>query len=206
MLTPDRADRYLANVSEAAAAGDTLLAGNRLDHHPRANFVTPALYRSEDGQHRLVQEELFAPIALLETFRSQEQAVDSANHSRYGLAARVHPANEPRPKRGAGPPNVRFILVGDLGWADLGYSGSSFYETPNIDRLASSGRVFTNAYAACPVCSPTRASIMAGKYPARMDTTDWFGAPQPDRLNENYSRPLKPAPYLNRLPLEEVTL
>ncbi|MCH7945979.1 MAG: sulfatase-like hydrolase/transferase, partial [Armatimonadetes bacterium] len=103
-------------------------------------------------------------------------------------------------------PNVLFILVDDLGWRDLGYSGSSFYETPNIDRLASSGMVFTDAYAACPVCSPTRASIMAGKYPARMGTTDWFGAPQPDRLRENYSRPLKPAPYVNRLPLEELTL
>ena len=103
-------------------------------------------------------------------------------------------------------PNVLFILVDDLGWTDLGYSGSTFYDTPNIDRLASSGMVFTQAYAACPVCSPTRASIMAGKYPARMDTTDWFGARQPEELGENYKRPLKPAHYLNRLPLEEVTL
>ncbi|MEN8126711.1 MAG: sulfatase-like hydrolase/transferase [Planctomycetota bacterium] len=76
-------------------------------------------------------------------------------------------------------PNFLFILVDDLGWADVGCYGSSFYETPNIDKLAAEAMRFTDAYAACPVCSPTRASIMAGKYPARMDTTDWFGAPQP---------------------------
>lgn len=64
--------------------------------------------------------------------------------------------------------NFLFILVDDLGWADLGCYGSKFYETPNIDRLANEGIKFTNAYAASPVCSPTRASIHSGKYPARM--------------------------------------
>jgi arylsulfatase A-like enzyme len=66
------------------------------------------------------------------------------------------------------PVNFLFILVDDLGWRDLGCYGSSFYETPNIDRLAAQGMKFTNAYAASPVCSPTRASIQSGKYPARM--------------------------------------
>ena len=78
------------------------------------------------------------------------------------------------------PLNFVFFLVDDLGWRDLGCYGSTFYETPHVDQLAADGMRFTNAYAACPVCSPTRASIMAGKYPARMDTTDFFGAAQPE--------------------------
>jgi len=86
-------------------------------------------------------------------------------------------------------PNIIFILVDDLGWSDLGCYGSSFHETPHIDRLAGASTRFTQAYAACPVCSPTRASIMTGKYPARTGITDWIpgrqahAGPQPcDRL------------------------
>jgi len=71
-------------------------------------------------------------------------------------------------------PNFVFILADDLGWKDLGCYGSTFHETPNLNRLASEGIRFTNAYATCPVCSPTRASIMTGKYPARIDLTDWI--------------------------------
>ncbi len=71
-------------------------------------------------------------------------------------------------------PNFVFFLVDDLGWTDLGCYNSRFYETPNIDRLAQGALRFTNAYAACPVCSPTRASIMTGKYPARVGITDWI--------------------------------
>jgi len=71
-------------------------------------------------------------------------------------------------------PNFVFILIDDLGWADLSCYGSTFYETPNIDRLAGEGMRFTDAYAACPVCSPTRASILTGKYPARLHLTDWI--------------------------------
>lgn len=67
-----------------------------------------------------------------------------------------------------------FFLVDDLGWTDLGCYGNQFHETPNIDRLAQQGMRFTNAYAACAVCSPTRASIMTGKYPARLHLTDWI--------------------------------
>ena len=105
-------------------------------------------------------------------------------------------------------PNFLFILVDDLGWRDLGCFGSSFYHTPNIDRLAASGMRFTNAYAACPVCSPTRASILTGKYPARMATTDWFGAPQPDRVGKHWTKdkPLLPAPYEEEMALDEVTV
>jgi arylsulfatase A-like enzyme len=106
------------------------------------------------------------------------------------------------------PLNFVFILVDDLGWKDLGCFGSTFYETPHIDRLARRGMRFSSAYAACPVCSPTRASIMSGKYPARMATTDYFGAPQPDRMGRHWTRtkPLLPAPYRDHLPLEETTL
>ncbi len=71
-------------------------------------------------------------------------------------------------------PNIVFILIDDMGWTDLGCYGSKFHETPNIDRLAKEGMRFTNAYAACPVCSPTRASILAGQYPARVGITDFI--------------------------------
>jgi arylsulfatase A-like enzyme len=105
-------------------------------------------------------------------------------------------------------PNFLFILVDDLGWKDLGCYGSSFYETPNIDRLAAEGTQFMQAYAACPVCSPTRASIMTGKYPARMAATDWFGAPQPETAHKHWTKdkPLLPAPYEEKMALEEKTL
>ena len=71
-------------------------------------------------------------------------------------------------------PNVIFFLVDDLGWTDVGCFGSDFYETPHIDRFAREGVKFTNAYAACHVCSPTRSSILTGKYPARNNMTDWI--------------------------------
>src|SRR4051812_16826013 len=70
--------------------------------------------------------------------------------------------------RAASRPNIVFILADDMGTMDLGCYGSTFYETPNLDRLAARGMRFTQAYAACPVCSPTRASIMTGKYPVRV--------------------------------------
>lgn len=71
-------------------------------------------------------------------------------------------------------PNILFILADDLGWSDLGCYGNTYHETPNIDRLASQGMRFTDAYAACPVCSPTRASLMSGQYPARVGITDFI--------------------------------
>ena len=71
-------------------------------------------------------------------------------------------------------PNIVLILVDDLGWMDLSCQGSRYYETPNLDRLAAQGMRFTNAYAACAVCSPTRAAIQTGRYPARLGVTDWI--------------------------------
>ena len=73
-------------------------------------------------------------------------------------------------------PNLILINVDDLGWKDLGCYGSDVYETPNIDKLARNGLKFTNAYSACAVCSPTRAAIMTGRYPARLGVTDWIRA------------------------------
>lgn len=97
-------------------------------------------------------------------------------------------------------PNFIFILVDDLGWTDLGSYGSNFHETPNIDGLASQSMLFTNAYAACPVCSPTRAAIMTGKYPSRLNITDWIPGDDPK------NRELLGTSDRNELPLEEITL
>ena len=71
-------------------------------------------------------------------------------------------------------PNIILFYVDDLGWTDLGCYGSDLYETPNIDKLAHEGIKFTNAYSACTVCSPSRAALMTGKYPARLHLTDWI--------------------------------
>jgi len=71
-------------------------------------------------------------------------------------------------------PNIVFILIDDLGWRDLSCYGSTFYDTPNIDSLAGQGMKFTDAYAAAPLCSATRASIMTGKYPGRLNITGAF--------------------------------
>jgi len=79
--------------------------------------------------------------------------------------------NKKKPK---GKPNVILIVVDDMGWTDLTTYGSDFYQTPNIDKLAQSGIKFTDSYATCTVCSPTRASLMTGKYPARLHLTDWI--------------------------------
>ena len=70
--------------------------------------------------------------------------------------------------------NIVLFLVDDLGWRDIGANGSTYYQTPNIDRLAREGVRFTDAYAACAVCSPTRAAVLTGKYPARLLLTDWL--------------------------------
>jgi arylsulfatase A len=98
-------------------------------------------------------------------------------------------------------PNFVFILVDDLGWADVGCFGSDFYETPNVDRLAARGMKFSDGYAACPVCSPTRASILSGKYPARLKLTNFIAG----RRQLEGARVL-PADFKLQLDLEEVTL
>ena len=101
----------------------------------------------------------------------------------------------------AAAPNFIFILLDDYGWADSGCYGSQFHVTPNIDRLAREGMRFTCAYAAAPVCSPTRASILTGKYPARLQLTDWL----PGRRNMPSQRMLGPS-IRQELPLEEITI
>lgn len=95
-------------------------------------------------------------------------------------------------------PNFLFILIDDLGWRDLSCYGSTFYETPGLDRLAAEGMTFTDAYAACPVCSPTRASLLTGRYPARVGVTNYIGGHSTGRLID--------APYIRQLPLEEYNL
>lgn len=98
--------------------------------------------------------------------------------------------------------NVVLILIDDLGWKDVGCYGSEFYQTPNIDQLADEGMRFTDGYAACNVCSPTRAAIMTGKYPARLLLTQWLPSgrwsPTKNKLREGR--------YVSNLPLEEVTI
>ena len=99
------------------------------------------------------------------------------------------------------PLNIVFFLVDDLGWRDVGSFGSDFYDTPNIDRLAQDGIKFTHAYAASHVCSPTRASIMTGKYPARLHLTEWLGG------RRSYAFESLTSPdFLQQLPLEESTI
>ena len=97
------------------------------------------------------------------------------------------------------PANILFFLVDDLGYMDIRANNpNTFYETPNIDRLAATGMRFTNGYAANPVCSPTRFSIMTGKYPTRHDATNFFAGKRAGRFN--------PAPLNDRMELEEVTI
>lgn len=103
------------------------------------------------------------------------------------------------------PLNVLFILADDLGWQDLGCFGSTFYDTPNLDGLAKSGLKFTQGYAACPVCSPTRSSILTGQYPARTQNTDFFGGPQPENMKQS-KRPVLPASYIEKLDTKHTTL
>ncbi len=124
----------------------------------------------------------------------------------YSLAAAIPAAvlislaGQQKPK-----PNVIFILLDDFGYSDLGCYGSKFYESPNIDNLARQGVKFTDAYAACPVSSPTRASIMTGRYPVNTGITDWI----PGRQATNSGSPADKfiaRPFTLNLPLEEVTI
>jgi arylsulfatase A-like enzyme len=117
------------------------------------------------------------------------------------LAVLGAPGGPPSAARAGERPNVVLILIDDLGRNDLGCYGSTFYRTPNLDRLAADGLKFTDAYAACPVCSPTRASIMTGKYPARLHLTDWLPG-RPDRPDQRLLRPA----LRTHLPPEDVTL
>lgn len=110
--------------------------------------------------------------------------------------------------------NIILIHVDDLGAADLGVFGSDYYETPNIDRLASEGLLFTQSYAAAAICSPSRAALLTGKYPASTGITDWIrakfqggsGLALPNDFEENESQKLRTPKNQGYLPLEEVTI
>lgn len=109
------------------------------------------------------------------------------------------PRGLPVPEAPTRPPNVLVILVDDLGFMDIRPNNpASLYDTPNLDRLAASGTRFTNGYAACPVCSPTRYSMLTGRYPARSGLTDYLVGARAGRF--------LPAQTVDRMPLEEVTL
>ncbi|MBM3862244.1 MAG: sulfatase [Verrucomicrobia bacterium] len=114
------------------------------------------------------------------------------------------PAADAATKTTESKPNIVIILADDLGWADLACYGSRFYETPNVDRLATHGMRFTDAYAAGCVCSPTRASILTGKYPGRLHITT--AIPIDGHLRLKRPPPLLPPAYCKNMPLEEVTL
>lgn len=112
-------------------------------------------------------------------------------------------ADTPKP---AGKPNVVFILVDDYGIKDVGVEGSAFYETQNIDTLARSGMRFTEGYAACLVCSPSRASILLGQYPTRHGITDWIGAATGDAFAKQSGVKLSVPDYARHMPKGSVTL
>ncbi len=103
------------------------------------------------------------------------------------------------------PPNIVVILADDLGWADLSSYGSTFYETPRLDQLATEGIRFTKSYASCPVCSPTRASMMTGKYPVKTGVTDWIRGRQENGKAMPFEKLIAPATAY-QLALEENTI
>jgi arylsulfatase A-like enzyme len=119
----------------------------------------------------------------------------------FGLA-HVHAAEEAKRR-----PNIVFILADDLGWRDLSNEGSTYYESPHIDRIAAAGMKFTRGYATCQVCSPSRASILTGKYPPNHGITTWIG----DASGKSWSGRGRhdshlPAEYDRNLRASEITL
>lgn len=111
------------------------------------------------------------------------------------------------PATGRLKPNVLFILADDFGYHDMSGRGSRFYETPNLDRIGSEGMIFTNGYANCQVCSPSRASIMSGRFPARHGITDWIGAASGEAWRKwNRYNKLLPAEYKHQLDSSFITL
>lgn len=103
----------------------------------------------------------------------------------------------------ADPPNVVLIVADDLGWMDTSHYGSEFFETPNVDRLGAEGMTFTDAYAASPLCSPTRASIMTGQYPARIGITAPACHAEEERLDDGV--PLEGSPEQRVVPNRSAT-
>lgn len=117
-----------------------------------------------------------------------------------GLATAMTAAPAPQTGPAPRPPNIVLIVADDMGWNQVGYHGFEWYETPNIDRIARAGLQFRHAYSAAPICSPTRAALMTGKYPARLHLTDYIPG------NPHEDRPLVTPQQIACLPLEETTI
>ena len=115
--------------------------------------------------------------------------------------ATSQPGQAPSSDKKAERPNILFIIMDDLGWRDVGFNGSDFYDTPNIDRLRSRGVFFSNAYGTCPVCSPSRASVMTGQYPPRVGITNYLRGESP-RPFAKFAHP----EFLQSLPLDAPTI
>ncbi len=153
---------------------------------------------------------LVRPFQIHPSFDNLDPRVRSNLHSLFSVAAML-PAGLlfgglPRAVYAATParPNILFILADDLGYMDIGANNpGTFYETPNIDSLARGGMRFTSGYAAAPVCSPSRAALLTGKYPPRTGITDFIGARQPEKWTRDTQ--LLPAAYSEKLALEERT-
>mgnify|MGYP001145806118 CR=1 FL=1 len=103
-------------------------------------------------------------------------------------------------------PNIVFILADDLGAHDLSFAGSKYYETPNIDAIANEGVQFTQGYASCQVCSPSRASLMTGQDPARHGITDWIGAATGQKWGDYYNTKVMPPEYEHALADSTITI
>ncbi len=144
--------------------------------------------------HRSIRTETLLPCSLrLLLYGTGVAVVVALLMPSLGAAQSPEAANSGR------APNIVFILIDDLGYMDVGsYNPDTFYETPRLDRLAGEGMRFTDGYTASPVCSPTRYSIVTGRYPTRVRATNWFTGVREGRF--------RPAPLNNFMPLDEFTL
>ncbi|MHC4743593.1 MAG: sulfatase-like hydrolase/transferase [Planctomycetota bacterium] len=130
--------------------------------------------------------------------RRQFLKVIGAGAAAIVLPSCVRASQNKTKKRSKAAPNVVFVLADDLGWAELGCYGNEFNETPNLDKLAHQGMRFTDACAAAPVCSPFRAALMTGQWPARVGITDYLRPNDPKHLSTDYitiAEALKQAGY-----------
>lgn len=168
--------------------------------HSEANNRAHGLFIAH-GSHTFAKSGTYQG-SLTFTVGATGKTVKAPSRSRHPAAAaddrrRCGTAHDRR-RRVTIRPNIILIVIDDLGWRDLGCYGSSFYETPHIDELARDGMLFSDAYASAPVCSPSRASVLSGKYPARVGVTQWIGGHGVGSLND--------VPYLRELPENEYSL
>ncbi len=120
------------------------------------------------------------------------------------VASSCQPQKDKQESNETQKPNILMIVVDDLGYNDLHCYGGKIQETPNLDRLAAGGIQFTNAYASCPVCSPTRASLLTGKNPVAVNITDWIPGHQEGKIKPWHKFIV---PTFNwHLPLDEITI